>query len=349
MGEKVWVALIGAAAVLLSAIIAAAISFVTSWKLDRQMERLKAYLEKEKSLFDARLAYEYDAKKRLYEECEPLLFQAFNGLFDVEGRIIGLARDAARGRFQPGPNHWLRDRYYLQSTIYRLFQLIVCLHLLTQKMSQIDLNLDRFIARRIAILHTLQSTLDSEFRMAKSSRFPLTYDPHAKVSEEKRDSNPAVYGNQGFVHGEIDDIVAFMTSSTPSCISWHEFRKKVSKEPASIGIASDLFRGFHPRNSPVLWRILIGYALCVRFVLSSRPSLELADLERIVTAEGVARFDWRTVDEKANSANPDADDKKIMDNICAARDVVLKRYEENLRRYGQGGAEISANAEGDVE
>jgi hypothetical protein len=303
-------------------------------------------LDKEKSSFDARLVYEYEAKKRLYEQCEPLLFQAFNGLFDTEVQILGIAKDAARGRFQSGDDHWLEDPYYLQLIIYRLFQPIVCLQLLTQKMSQIDLNLDRDIARRIAILHTLRSTLGSEFRMARSPRFPLTYDPYAKVSDEMSERNPAVYKNQGFVDAEIDDIVSFMLSSpSPSCISWDEFRKKVSKEPASIEVASDLFQDFHPRTSPVLWRILAGYALCVRFALSSCPSLALADLAEIVGPEDVARFDWRTEDEKANSANTDTDDKKIMDDVYVARDVVLKRYEENLRRYGQGSIEIPVNAE----
>jgi hypothetical protein len=338
MDEKEWIALIAAGAALVSSIIAAAVSILTSWKLDRQ-----------KSLFDARLAYEYDAKKRLYEQCEPLLFQAFNGLFDAEWQIRGLAKDAARGRFRRGRNHWLREPYYLHSVIYRLFQPIVCLHLLTQKMSQIDLNLDRFIARRIAILHTLQSTLGSEFRMARSPRSPLTYDPYANISDEMRKRQPAVYKNQGFLHGEIDDIVSLMISSpNHSCISWDEFRKKVSKEPALIDVASDLFQDFHPRTSPVLWRILIGYALCVRFALSSRPSLELSDLAKIVVADDVARFDWRTEDEKADSANPDTDDK-IMDNIRAAQDVVLRGYEENLRRYGQGSTEIFDNAERDID
>jgi len=67
---------------IIAALIAAAASLIVSiigtlWgrKNQKDLETLKSELADERAESDARRDYEYDARKRLYEECEPLLFQ----------------------------------------------------------------------------------------------------------------------------------------------------------------------------------------------------------------------------------------------------------------------------------
>jgi biopolymer transport protein ExbB/TolQ len=45
-------------------------------ELEEQKLRLASELEEQRAVRDARRDYEYEARKRLYAECEPLLFEA---------------------------------------------------------------------------------------------------------------------------------------------------------------------------------------------------------------------------------------------------------------------------------
>ena len=63
---------------ILAAIISAAVSvlltFLNAWIFMRN-QRIVKKLEAEQAEQNARRDYEYEARKRLYHECEPLLFQ----------------------------------------------------------------------------------------------------------------------------------------------------------------------------------------------------------------------------------------------------------------------------------
>lgn len=58
------------------------------------LENLKSELAKQQAEQDAQRDYEYEARKRLYQECEPLLFQlieasetALNHIKDIASRV----------------------------------------------------------------------------------------------------------------------------------------------------------------------------------------------------------------------------------------------------------------------
>ena len=129
-GVKINVAWIGIIGSILAAIVALINSLITRQtsranqrdleKHQRELEALKSQLEEQKAEKDARREYEYEARKRLYQQYEPLLFQlvelAENGL----NRIYSLARTARQGNLSLAPNEgWLYDarNYYLASTV----------------------------------------------------------------------------------------------------------------------------------------------------------------------------------------------------------------------------------------
>ena len=110
MDPKITVALIAAGATAAAALTTAVFSLVTA----RAGRRAAEDLEKLKAEMGARFAetsaernarrdYEYDAKKRLYQEIEPLLFQLFEALEEAHYRVRSLARSSRHGNL-PG---WL--------------------------------------------------------------------------------------------------------------------------------------------------------------------------------------------------------------------------------------------------
>src|SRR5258706_56753 len=74
-------------------------------------------------------ACEYDARKRLYEEVEPLLFQLFENANHALNRIRNLARASRDGQLES----WLAqqgDSYYLRSTLHSFLVPLASIHLI---------------------------------------------------------------------------------------------------------------------------------------------------------------------------------------------------------------------------
>src|SRR5215469_15350797 len=97
----------------IAAVIAAAISgvisvlsIIMSKRNDISLEKIKNDLEIKKDEQAARRDYEYEARKRLYEECEPILFQFAELCESALKRIYALARNARDGNLGP-------DRFWL--------------------------------------------------------------------------------------------------------------------------------------------------------------------------------------------------------------------------------------------
>ena len=89
-------------------------------RFQAELEVLKKQLESQKSEQDARRNYEYEAKKHLYEVCEPLLFQIVELSDDALQQIFGLALSAKLGHLEPNAG-WLSGvGYYMMSTVHLL-------------------------------------------------------------------------------------------------------------------------------------------------------------------------------------------------------------------------------------
>jgi hypothetical protein len=84
---------------------------VLQGELQKDLEQFRSDILAETSLRNARLAYEFDARKRLYAKVEPLLFQLFDAAEGAYHGVASLARTAKRGEliwlaregyFEPG-------------------------------------------------------------------------------------------------------------------------------------------------------------------------------------------------------------------------------------------------------
>ncbi|HEY0714780.1 MAG TPA: hypothetical protein VGF45_19015, partial [Polyangia bacterium] len=96
-----------------------------------QLENLRSRIADESAQRSAERAYEFEAKKRLYLECEPLLFQLHLYAEDAVSRIRNLARAGQAGKL--GRNGWLSNGYYRLSTYYKLLAPLAIFRLMSRR------------------------------------------------------------------------------------------------------------------------------------------------------------------------------------------------------------------------
>jgi hypothetical protein len=241
----------------------------------QELEKLKKKLGDEKSEQDARRDYEYEAKKRLYQEYEPLLFQ-FNELSEsAYRRIIGLAKHTKRGNLVP-PNGWLStiNGYYTVNTLYRFLAPLAVFRLMQRRLTLFDLNLNPMFSRQYLLAKILYRTFSKDFAIARMHP-RLDYDPYSQKRMDKK-NHPEKYRLQGIALGMVDNMADELIKEEPDktlrIMSFGEFQKVYFKTDQVHEIFRDfsnLFLDFHPTSTPVLWRILITQARIYRAIIDS--------------------------------------------------------------------------------
>ena len=92
MTDSTTISIIGAIIAALSSLIVAGISYFITRRNAHELESLKADLAEKQAEKNARRDYLYEARKRLYQEYEPLLFQLVELSESALKRIYALAR-----------------------------------------------------------------------------------------------------------------------------------------------------------------------------------------------------------------------------------------------------------------
>jgi hypothetical protein len=199
---------------------------------------------------DALRAYRFEARKRLYEQCEPLLFQLAEAAENARGRIYGIARTCRHDDLKANGDGWLREAngYFFLSTMYRLLAPVAVFQLLRRRLTTVDLNVDR----RIKAQYDLSRVLYRSFK-----------DPF-KIAEQAPAHTEGDHAEQGLLWGTLDNALEAMTppdkDGVPRLISFGQFEKLYATEGDSGALheINYLFVGFHPTTHPVLWRMLIA-------------------------------------------------------------------------------------------
>lgn len=272
-------ALIGTGITALVTIVIAIITQVSSRRTQRELKQLElnnseeltnlnAALGKRKSEEDARRDYDYEARKRLYQECEPLIFQFVELADNALHRIYSIARSSCQGNL---PEWLCNNNYYIASTMYHLLAPLVIYKLIQRRLTIVDLTLDKNIDRHYRLAKYLAWTFTADFDFARGSKvFPLQYDPNNLGWEALRQSNPSVYWRQGLPIGRFDNAVESLIIRDPApdghlrIMSFGEFETELhapdSKVKEAFLIVQDMFDCFHPETRPILWRMLITQA-----------------------------------------------------------------------------------------
>lgn len=324
---------IGALAVAVPAIaslVVAVIAMVTSFansktvaSSNEKLAQLTSKLRDDESTRDARRDYEYEALKRLYTECEPLLFQFFELAEDAESRVRALARDCRNGNLRPDGAGWLADEgYYFNSTVYRFFAPISAIRILQRRLTAVDLALDSRLKTQYRLLRMLYRSMTEDQSLAERSP-RLSYDPDradpgAPDREALIAARPETYVRQGLYRGTLDRLVDAMIireQELERVISFSEFLQfKQDGESQLCLVMPDvrlLFAGFHPLARPVLWRVLVTQKLIYDALDGSRDvdragTDDIPSLIPSGTKEYLDTLDWRQNQSEAHRETVDS-------------------------------------------
>jgi hypothetical protein len=282
-------------------------------------------LNLEKAEQDARRDYEYEAKKRLYQECEPVLFQFAELSESALKRVYALARNAKEGNLGPD-RYWLStDHYFIRSTIYRLIAPMAAFKLLQHRLTNIDLKLDQAINIQYILAKILYYTFSSSTDLARSDP-AIPYDPDQIGSEskgldestkkERRIKYPEKFWLQGLKVGTIDILAETLIQSEKGSDnnnirikSFGEFEQQFFKKGESAVSQDDsnnnifevfftIFSYFHPRTRPVLWRVLITQVYLYNAIKNIRNTEEEFNISNF--DEFMKLFELEKVKSKCN-------------------------------------------------
>lgn len=312
-------------------------------RYQRDLIRLQAELNEKDAERNARRDYEYEALKRLYQECSPLLFQLSEQASSAYGRIRGIAESAAQGNLDPGANSWLtsdRYRYYRASTEYRLLAPLATLKLLQQRLTRLDMSLDPEIRLIYSLARQAERVISDDFLLARAVSPELAYEPHKPDAQLLRASNPARYWQQGVPRGILDSAVETLlvkdSEEQRRVMSFLEFEVARKQTDSVVGKAleriSYLFVNFHPGERPILWRVLLATASIYRSIglLANREHARKGwpDAEHLLlmSDEETKAFDWRA------DRNNEAQDFEVSAASVAVKNYLVRELKEAVSR-----------------
>ena len=268
-----------------------------------ELAKLEHRFAEQKSQHDAERDYEYEARKRLYKEAEPLLFRLGEAVENSLRRVMSLARTARDQNLGSDRRSWLSGPgYYMASTIYHLLVPAAVYRLLLERLTLVDLGAAPRIQLQYLLAKILYLGFTEDFTMARIAP-GIPYTPFEDGWETKRKASPERYWRQGTTLGWIDVAVDALISTDGSgngrVVSFGEFNamfhKSIQSDDSAFGPFVDLFLYFDPRTRPVLWRILVLHAVTCRnllLVLRSRRSHDLL-FSQVPTLDDLRRaLDW---------------------------------------------------------
>jgi len=236
----------------------------------QQAEKLKLLENQLARSADAEKAqrdYEYEARKHLYAECKPLIFQFVELSEDALYRIHSLARASRQGYL---PQWLVSDEYYLASTMYQLIAPLVIYKFMRRRLTTVDLTLDSEVDVHYQLAKHLSWSFTGDFEFAWGLRVhELTYDPNNQSWQRLRQQHPAVYWRQGIPIGRFDNAVEALIVREPEpatqrVMSFGEFESSLHTKGSPVAnafaVVKDIFSGFDPERRPVLWRMLVAQA-----------------------------------------------------------------------------------------
>jgi len=215
----------------------------------------------------ARRSYEYEARKRLYQDVEPLLFQLETASIQAQDGMFNLARAARDGKLGAHATSWLADRgYYHASRMYSMLYPSALYRLIELRLTSLDLSLDRRKAMVFALLKEYERALGADFNLAQCEP-AIAYDPN------DQSELPTSGGGfrQGLVAGRKENCVEAMIlrqpGENPRVRLFGEFETALEGElgPRMAALGDILFQ-FHPDQRPVFWRVLLLKAVLARVI-----------------------------------------------------------------------------------
>jgi hypothetical protein len=319
MNTGVVIALITAASSLFLSLASAGLSYLTKVRSDR----LSASLEEAKAERDAQRDYEYEARKRLYTEFQPLMFQLIEASESAYNRVFSLARSTRKGYLDPEYPSWLskayyeKDPYYLLTTIHRFLTPLAIIRLMQRRLTIVDCSIDSHVRVQNVMAKRLYAIMSQGFELAETQ--PTI--PYNVLGEGELTRKQHV----AYVHLDQAAEALLITEQNGDTryMSYGEFERAAIDEQSGLRQELDrfvlLFTDFHPHTHPVLWRILITQAHIYRALMSVFEENRIISPAVAISSEEQRKFDWRRRSE--------ATEEDVLDSpFTAARNYLTDRF-----------------------
>jgi hypothetical protein len=235
---------------------------------EERLRKLQSDLDALSAERDARIDYEYEARKNLYTSVAPLSFHLSELGDSALGRITGLARTARHGDLGPTKRSWLgSEGYFFTSTLYRLLAPLAVGELIRRKLTAVDVGLDKYLALQYRLIRRLTASFSDDYRLAAYTP-EIPYRPdHSPSGHGDELGNVDELRRQGVYTGWLEQardslIRRDSEDEAPRVINYGEFEALYDKGPDDIEAKAlhrlrYLLHDFHPERHGVLWRMLV--------------------------------------------------------------------------------------------
>jgi hypothetical protein len=270
MAESDIVAILVSIISLISSVVVAIITYILNKTQSYKLEDLKSKLAAERSKEDALREYTYNARKRLYEECEPILFQLYELSEAARRHVSQMAMRAREGHLRldslsvcskelenqseeklKESKGWLSfPNTYFFSTIYILLAPMAAFKILQSRLTSVDLEVDPSIETIYLLAKHLYGTFSADRDLANIPP-KIEYDEHGQGIYALKLDNMT----EALIEYYYEPDKSLRLKSFGKFTSEYIKEKKV--EPP-FNFIYNIFLNFHPSKKPVLWRILIA-------------------------------------------------------------------------------------------
>jgi hypothetical protein len=238
-------------------------------KQNIELANIKAKLATQKSEEDAIRDYKSDARKRVYEACEPILFQFTELCEEAKSRILSLAEDSRQGRLGPFNKTLSRTTGSSQTkpitargsqtraTVYFILAPLANFKILQRQLTLVDLKFDthaklHYLVAKI-LYHTFIEDREISRREDRESEYYLCYEPdknkkhenflkykNGDISQAAYEKGFTKYSRQGIGPGAFEimldglikgnRVISFSEFTSKFGQSWHKPEKDDPEE-----------------------------------------------------------------------------------------------------------------------
>jgi hypothetical protein len=268
---------VGAAVVAVIALASALAVAHQNARSAREIERLKAELNRTSAIEAAERSTRDEARRRLNAEVEPLILKIANAADDASDRIIELVD---RRRWQEyrlareSHSAWMLSRSSrLIGTAQALLEPLALYTLLTEKITLVDQSFDPRIGEVYELMRAAYRNHSRDAELADLEP-RIDYAPITPGWRELREQDPAKYWWQGLTRPHLAsaiEVVIHRDANRP--VTSDEFRSRyvnlyeaaeLEGRGKSLGLFCNPLYGFTIDTRPVYWRLLLSQLLIYR-------------------------------------------------------------------------------------
>jgi hypothetical protein len=266
--------------------------------------RSDQYLAEDK----ARRDYEYEARRRLYSEFEPLQFRMVELCEIAYERSLSPVGGMRSGRIDNQyATTWPSDPYAMLATVYELMAPLALFKIARAKLTLSDLNLDATIKRQYLLSRELYLLWQSGTELAAAS-------PSIEYDDSDYDGRQVPLGRH------LDELLSALVTDVRDRAELIEFRDYYKRAEANqipeLAHLTTPLTTFNPASKRVLWRAFVASAHICRAIIDYSDSNPPHPAEAL-PATDLPAFQWTSSDGRCNAD----------DDLAAVRHYLRVRFQ----------------------